>query len=71
MVVAVDGKAVDRVPLAATASASAATLVERYDAAVPGPRLVAWVIAVAALAAAFIGLILAWDRRGRFSRERP
>jgi len=67
----VDGDAVGRVPLAATTSASAASLVERYDAAVPGPRVVAWAIAVAALALVFIGLIAVWDRRGSLSRDRP
>ena len=69
VIVVVDGQAVGRSPLAAAASASAASLVERYDAAVPGPRLVAWGIAVAALALAFIGLIVVWDRRDRLSRD--
>jgi D-alanyl-D-alanine carboxypeptidase (penicillin-binding protein 5/6) len=71
VIVVVDGEAVGRVPLVATASASAASLVERYDAAVPGPRVVAWGIAIAVLVLAFIGLIAVWDRRGSLSRDRP
>jgi D-alanyl-D-alanine carboxypeptidase (penicillin-binding protein 5/6) len=71
VVVVVDGDAAGRTPLAATASASAASLVERYDAAVPGPRTVAWAIAIAGLALVLIGLIAVWDRRGSLTRERP
>ncbi len=71
VVVLVDGDAVGRTPLVATASASAATLVERYDAAVPGSRVVAWGIAIAVLALLGVGLIAVWDRRGSLSRERP
>ena len=36
--VSVDGEAVARAPLAATRAAAAASLLERYDAAIPGPR---------------------------------
>jgi D-alanyl-D-alanine carboxypeptidase (penicillin-binding protein 5/6) len=71
VVVVVGGEAVGRTPLLATASASAASLVERVDAAVPGPRVVAWGIAIAVLALVLIGLIAVWDRRGRLSRDRP
>jgi serine-type D-Ala-D-Ala carboxypeptidase (penicillin-binding protein 5/6) len=71
VIVRVDGDAVGRVPVAATASASAASLVERYDAAVPGPRAVAWVVAIAALALLLVVVIAVWDRRGSLSRERP
>lgn len=71
VIVTVDGEAVGRTPLVATASASAASLVERYDAAVPGPRAVAWGLAIAALALLLVGLVAAWDRRGSLSRERP
>ena len=71
VIVFVDGDAVGRTPLAAAASASAATLVERYDAAVPGSRAVAWAIAIAVVALVLIGLIAVWDRRGRFIRDRP
>jgi D-alanyl-D-alanine carboxypeptidase (penicillin-binding protein 5/6) len=70
-IVRVDGDAVGRTPLAATASASAASLVERYDATVPGPRLVAWAIAIGVLALLLIALIAIWDRRGSLNRERP
>ena len=70
VIVTVDGEAVGRTPLLATASASSASLVERYDAAVPGPRAVAWGIAIGAVALVLIGLIVVWDRRGRLGRDR-
>jgi D-alanyl-D-alanine carboxypeptidase (penicillin-binding protein 5/6) len=70
-IVRVDGDAVGRVPLVATSSASAASLVERYDAAVPGPRVVAWAIAIAAIALVLSGMIALWDRRGSLTRDRP
>jgi D-alanyl-D-alanine carboxypeptidase (penicillin-binding protein 5/6) len=63
VVVTVDGEVVGRSKLEATSSASAASLLERYDAAVPGPRLVAWAVAIAALALVFVGAIALWDRR--------
>jgi D-alanyl-D-alanine carboxypeptidase (penicillin-binding protein 5/6) len=71
VVVTVDGDSVGRVQLIATASASAASLVERYDAAIPGPRAVAWALAIAVISLVLIGLIAAWDRRGSLRRERP
>ena len=40
--VSVDGDVVARAPLAATRAAAAASLLDRYDAAIPGPRAVAW-----------------------------
>ncbi|MFI5122792.1 MAG: D-alanyl-D-alanine carboxypeptidase family protein [Vicinamibacteria bacterium] len=61
--VPVEGEADGRTALAATSSAAAASLLERYDAAVPGPRLVAWGIAIAALALLFVVAIALWDRR--------
>ncbi len=61
--VVVDGREVATVPLAAARSAAAASLVERYDAAVPGSRVVAWLVAVAALAFVFVGGLVIWDRR--------
>jgi D-alanyl-D-alanine carboxypeptidase (penicillin-binding protein 5/6) len=64
VVVSVDGEAVGRAPLVAVSSASAASLVERYDAAVPGPRLVAWALVVAALALAVV-LLRGWLSRRR------
>jgi D-alanyl-D-alanine carboxypeptidase (penicillin-binding protein 5/6) len=63
VVVSIDGEAVARAPLAATRAAAAANLLERYDAAIPGPRAVAWGVAIAALALAFVGAIAIWDRR--------
>lgn len=62
-VVAVDGEQVGTVPLAATRSAAAASLVERYDAAVPGPRALAWVLAFVSLAVVLVGAMALWDRR--------
>lgn len=62
-VVLIDGEVAGRTPLLATASASAASLIERYDAAVPGPRPVAWLVAVAALALALAGLAALRRRR--------
>ena len=58
-VVSVDGEQVATVALAATRSAAAASLVERYDAAVPGPRAVAWLLAILALAVLFVGGVAA------------
>jgi len=63
VVVSIDGDAVARAPLAATRAASAASLLERYDAAIPGPRAVAWGVAIAALALVVIGAVAIWDRR--------
>ena len=63
VVVTIDGEPAARAPLKATSSAAAATLVERYDAAVPGPRALAWLLAVVVLAAIGIGAIAVWDRR--------
>ncbi len=63
VVVTVDGDAVGRTALVATSSAAAASLLERYDAAVPGPRLVAWAAAIGVLALLFIAAIAVWDRR--------
>ena len=63
VVVTVDGEIAGRAALVATSSAAAASLVERYDAAIPGPRAVAWLLAIAVIAAAVIGAIALWDRR--------
>ncbi|HLM31183.1 MAG TPA: D-alanyl-D-alanine carboxypeptidase family protein [Solirubrobacterales bacterium] len=48
--VLVDSERVARVRLAAARSAPPATVLERYDAAVPGPRALAWLIAVGVIA---------------------
>jgi serine-type D-Ala-D-Ala carboxypeptidase (penicillin-binding protein 5/6) len=61
--VTVDGERAGRAPLVATSSAAAASLAERYDAAVPGPRALAWLLAIAVVAAILIGAIALWDRR--------
>ena len=51
-------------PLAAVHSAPGATLLERYDAAIPGSRMVAWALAAAALAIV-VGLAIVVLRRLR------
>ncbi len=48
--VTLDGGLVDRVPLRAARSIAEASLLQRYDAAVPGPRALAVVVAIAAAA---------------------
>ena len=70
IVVTLDGEAAGRVPLVAATGADAASLLERYDAAVPGPRVAAWGIAIGGLALVLIGAIALWDRRGSLRRER-
>jgi D-alanyl-D-alanine carboxypeptidase (penicillin-binding protein 5/6) len=63
VVVTVDGETEGRAALVATRSAEAASLVERYDAAVPGGRAVAWAIAIGALALLFVCGVAVWERR--------
>jgi len=63
VIVTVDGERAGRAPLEATSSAAAASLVERYDAAIPGPRALAWLLAIVVVAAVLIGAIALWDRR--------
>ncbi len=63
VVVSIDGEPVARAPLAATRAAAAASLLERYDAAVPGPRAVAWGVAIVGLTLIFVAAIAIWDRR--------
>ena len=63
IVVSVDGEAAGRTELIATASADSASLLERYDAAIPGPRIVAWALAVGGLGLIFVGAVVLWDRR--------
>jgi serine-type D-Ala-D-Ala carboxypeptidase (penicillin-binding protein 5/6) len=50
VIVRLDGDRIATVPLAAVRSAPAASWVQRYDAAIPGSRAVAWGVAAAALA---------------------
>lgn len=58
VVVKLDGASEARVPLIATRSAEAATLIERIDAALPGRRLGAWgLLALGALAAALVVVV--------------
>jgi serine-type D-Ala-D-Ala carboxypeptidase (penicillin-binding protein 5/6) len=60
--VVVDGEATATVPLVATESAAAASLPERFDADVPGPRIVAWLVAIAAVVLV-IAAVVALRRR--------
>ncbi len=64
-VVSVDGQAVARVPLAAARPVPEASLLERFDGAVPGPRALAWGVAVTGLALVFAAAIALYDRRRR------
>jgi D-alanyl-D-alanine carboxypeptidase (penicillin-binding protein 5/6) len=61
--VTVDGKAEATVPIVATQSAAAATLTERFDADVPGPRVVAWAVAAGAVVLAMVGFLALRRRR--------
>ena len=63
--VRLDGERVGRVPLVAARAVDAATLLERYDAAIPGSRVVAVALAVAvvALIVAFAAWLFARRRR--------
>jgi D-alanyl-D-alanine carboxypeptidase (penicillin-binding protein 5/6) len=61
--VTIDGEPAARVPLAAARPVAPPSLVERVDGAIPGPRPLAWVAAVAVLAALFVGAVALHDRR--------
>jgi serine-type D-Ala-D-Ala carboxypeptidase (penicillin-binding protein 5/6) len=63
-IVWLDGERIASVPLAAVRSAPGATWLERYDAAIPGSRAVAWALAAAALAL-LVGLAMVLLRRLR------
>jgi D-alanyl-D-alanine carboxypeptidase (penicillin-binding protein 5/6) len=63
--VSVDGELVDRVPIAAARSIPQATLLQRFDGSVPGPRAVAWLVAIGGLALLGALAIFAFDRRRR------
>ena len=56
VVVSIGGEEVGRTPLAAASSAAAADLVERYDAAIPGPRLVAWLLVAVVVLLALVAV---------------
>ncbi|MQA73229.1 MAG: hypothetical protein GEU88_02560 [Solirubrobacterales bacterium] len=63
-IVTLDGERIATVPLAALRSAPAATLLQRYDAAIPGSRAVAWALAVAVLALVLgLAIVLIGRRR--------
>ena len=70
-VVTVDGAEEARVPLLATRSADAASLIERIDAALPGERLGAWgLLALAALAVILLVIVpVVWIVRHQRSRR--
>jgi hypothetical protein len=63
--VTVDGEPMQRVALVAVRSVGEATALERFDGAVPGPRVVAWGVAVGGLALLFTGALALYDRRRR------
>ena len=66
VVVSVDGETVARVALEASRAVAAASLLQRLDGVVPGPRAVLWLVAVLALALIVFAAI-AIHRRGRRS----
>ena len=63
--VTVDGELAQRVALVAARPAPEATVLERFDGAIPGPRLAAWGVAVGGLALLFAGALALYDRRRR------
>lgn len=63
--VTVDGELAQRVALVAARAAPEATVLERFDGAIPGPRLAAWGVAVGGLALLFAGALALYDRRRR------
>jgi serine-type D-Ala-D-Ala carboxypeptidase (penicillin-binding protein 5/6) len=65
--VTVDGGSMQRVALVAARSVPEATALERFDGAIPGPRVVAWGVAVGGLALLFAGALALYDRRRRRS----
>jgi D-alanyl-D-alanine carboxypeptidase (penicillin-binding protein 5/6) len=62
-VVTVDGDRAATVGLGAVRSVPAATVLQRFDAAVPGPRVIAWLVAIGGLALLFAGGLAIYDRR--------
>lgn len=63
--VTVDGEPTQRVALLAARSVGEATALERFDGAIPGPRVVVWGVAVGGLALLFAGALALYDRRRR------
>lgn len=53
----VDGEEEGKVGLVAADSAAAASVTERFDAKVPGPRIVAWIVALAVVALVIAGAL--------------
>ena len=63
--VILDGRPVAGVALAAARGVPEATLLQRFDSLVPGPRAIAWAVAVAGLALVFVAALALYDRRRR------
>lgn len=63
VVVTIDGEVAGRAALVAASSEDSAGVVERFDAAVPGPRAVAWALAIAVAALALLAVRALWMRR--------
>jgi serine-type D-Ala-D-Ala carboxypeptidase (penicillin-binding protein 5/6) len=63
VVVSVEGEQRGTVPLVAAHAVPSATLLERFDGDIPGPRAFAWVVAIAAVAAVLGGMLAVFDRR--------
>ena len=63
--VTVDGEPTQRVALVAARSVGEATALERFDGVIPGPRVLAWGVAVGGLALLFAGALALYDRRRR------
>jgi serine-type D-Ala-D-Ala carboxypeptidase (penicillin-binding protein 5/6) len=61
--VTVDGEPTARVALEAAQRVPEASTLERFDSAVPGPRLLVWLVAIGVLAAAFAAGLMIYDRR--------
>jgi serine-type D-Ala-D-Ala carboxypeptidase (penicillin-binding protein 5/6) len=62
-VVSVDGEPAGEVALVAARAVPSASLVERLDDAVPGPRPVLWAVAVMCVGVGFGGIVVLVDRR--------
>jgi serine-type D-Ala-D-Ala carboxypeptidase (penicillin-binding protein 5/6) len=61
--VTLDGELVERVPLRAARPVDEASLLQRYDAAVPGPRALAVVVAIVVLAGLLASVVALLRRR--------
>jgi serine-type D-Ala-D-Ala carboxypeptidase (penicillin-binding protein 5/6) len=70
-VVSVDGEPAGEVALVAARAVSSATLVERLDDAVPGPRSVLWAVMVMCVGVGLGGIVVLVDRRRVRRRGSP